>query len=167
MAMLDQWTHVSMWYMPGGRLSEEQMARLYADMALRAVGAKDPFQPEDLSFFVGRWSLTGDSFQNLIDRRVSGGKVTETYQNNSGSGQGAGGIVINADGTYQLSKTAVFHDGKGRWERNTDQDEGGILLRGADGTGENDCLVTNHLDGFGYLQGAIRGPGKWCTRVGP
>jgi len=40
MAMLDQCTHVSMWYGPGGELSEEQMARLYADMALRAVGAK-------------------------------------------------------------------------------------------------------------------------------
>ncbi len=40
MALLDQWTHVSMWYVPGGRLSEEQMARLYADMALRAMGAK-------------------------------------------------------------------------------------------------------------------------------
>jgi len=40
MALLDQWTNVSMWYAPGGRLSEEQMARLYADMALRVVGAK-------------------------------------------------------------------------------------------------------------------------------
>ena len=40
MALLDQWTHVSMWYGPGGRLSEEQMARLYAEMALRGVGAK-------------------------------------------------------------------------------------------------------------------------------
>jgi AcrR family transcriptional regulator len=40
MALLDQWTHVSMWYAPGSRLSEEQMARLYADMALRAVGAR-------------------------------------------------------------------------------------------------------------------------------
>jgi AcrR family transcriptional regulator len=40
MAMLDQWTHVSMWYQPGGRMGEEQMARLYADMALRAVGAR-------------------------------------------------------------------------------------------------------------------------------
>jgi len=40
MALLDQCTHVSMWYGPGGDLSEEQMARLYADMALRAVGAK-------------------------------------------------------------------------------------------------------------------------------
>ncbi len=40
MAMLDQWTHVSMWYVPGGPMSEEQMASLYADMALRAVGAK-------------------------------------------------------------------------------------------------------------------------------
>jgi len=40
MALLDQCTHVSMWYGPGGELSEEQMARLYADMALRAVGAK-------------------------------------------------------------------------------------------------------------------------------
>jgi hypothetical protein len=29
-----------MWYVPGGPLSEEQMARLYAEMALRAVGAK-------------------------------------------------------------------------------------------------------------------------------
>ena len=29
-----------MWYGPGGELGEEQMARLYADMALRAVGAK-------------------------------------------------------------------------------------------------------------------------------
>ena len=42
MALLDQCTHVSMWYGPGGDLSEEQMARLYADMALRAVGAKPP-----------------------------------------------------------------------------------------------------------------------------
>ena len=40
MALLDQCTHVSMWYGPGGELSEEQMARLYADIALRAVGAK-------------------------------------------------------------------------------------------------------------------------------
>jgi AcrR family transcriptional regulator len=40
MALLDQCTHVSMWYGPGGELSEEQMADLYADMALRAVGAK-------------------------------------------------------------------------------------------------------------------------------
>ncbi len=40
MALLDQCTHVSMWYAPGGQFSEEQMARLYAEMALRAVGAK-------------------------------------------------------------------------------------------------------------------------------
>jgi len=40
MAMLEQCTHVSMWYGPGGDLTEDQMARLYADMALRAVGAK-------------------------------------------------------------------------------------------------------------------------------
>ena len=40
MALLDQCTHVSMWYQPGGELSEEQMAKLYADMTLRAVGAK-------------------------------------------------------------------------------------------------------------------------------
>ncbi len=40
MALLDQCTHVSMWYGPGGMLSEEQMAKLYADMALRAVGAR-------------------------------------------------------------------------------------------------------------------------------
>ncbi len=40
MALLDQCTHVSMWYGPGGRLGEEQMAALYADMALRSVGAR-------------------------------------------------------------------------------------------------------------------------------
>ena len=40
MAMLDQCTHVSMWYGPGGAFSEEQMAKLYAEMTLRAVGAK-------------------------------------------------------------------------------------------------------------------------------
>jgi AcrR family transcriptional regulator len=40
MALLDEWTHVSMWYVPGGRLSEEQMAELYAEMALRSVGAR-------------------------------------------------------------------------------------------------------------------------------
>ena len=40
MALLDQWTHVSMWYGPGGEITEEDMARLYADMALRAVGAR-------------------------------------------------------------------------------------------------------------------------------
>jgi AcrR family transcriptional regulator len=40
MALLDQCTHVSMWYGPGGDLREEHMARLYADMALRAVGAR-------------------------------------------------------------------------------------------------------------------------------
>ena len=40
MALLDQCTHVSMWYGPGGQLGEEQMARLYVDMALRAIGAK-------------------------------------------------------------------------------------------------------------------------------
>ncbi len=40
MALLDQWTHVSMWYGPGGENAEEEMAQLYADMALRAVGAR-------------------------------------------------------------------------------------------------------------------------------
>jgi AcrR family transcriptional regulator len=40
MALLDQCTHVSMWYGPGGEFGEEQMAKLYAEMALRAVGAK-------------------------------------------------------------------------------------------------------------------------------
>jgi AcrR family transcriptional regulator len=40
MALLDQCTHVSMWYGPGGRLGEEQMASLYSEMALRSVGAK-------------------------------------------------------------------------------------------------------------------------------
>ncbi len=43
MALLDQCTHVSMWYGPGGDLTEEQMANLYADMALRMVGAQ-PFR---------------------------------------------------------------------------------------------------------------------------
>jgi AcrR family transcriptional regulator len=42
MALLDQCTHVSMWYGPGGGLAEEQMAALYAEMALRSVGAKRP-----------------------------------------------------------------------------------------------------------------------------
>ncbi|HEY6983256.1 TetR/AcrR family transcriptional regulator [Reyranella sp.] len=42
MALLDQCTHVSMWYGPGGRLAEEQMAALYAEMALRSVGATPP-----------------------------------------------------------------------------------------------------------------------------
>lgn len=133
---------------------------------MRPVGAKELFQAEDLGFFAGHWTLTGDSFQNLVDRKFSGGKVTETYQNNSGAGQGAGQVTINADGTYQLSRTVVFHDGKGRWERNPNQDEGGLLLRGADGKGDKDCLMTNHLDGFAYLQGDIRGPGKWCMRTG-
>jgi hypothetical protein len=134
---------------------------------MRPVGAKDPFSPEDLKFFIGQWRLTGDSFQNLVGRTVSGGKVTETYQNNSGAGQNAGGIEIRANGTYALRRTVVYHDGEGRWERNPNQDEGGILLRGADGKGDKDCLMTNHQDGYGYLQGSIRGPGKWCTRVGP
>jgi AcrR family transcriptional regulator len=40
MALLDQCTHISMWYGPGGQLGEEQMARLYAEMALRSAGAK-------------------------------------------------------------------------------------------------------------------------------
>jgi len=40
MALLDQCTHVSMWYGPGGDLAEEQMAKLYSDMALRVVGAR-------------------------------------------------------------------------------------------------------------------------------
>ena len=40
MALLDQCTHVSKWYGPGGDLTEEQMAQLYGDMALRMVGAQ-------------------------------------------------------------------------------------------------------------------------------
>lgn len=40
MALLDQCTHVSKWYGAGGRLSEDQMAGIYADMALRSVGAR-------------------------------------------------------------------------------------------------------------------------------
>ena len=40
MALLDQCTHVSMWYVPGRGMSEEQMAKLYMEMAQRSVGAK-------------------------------------------------------------------------------------------------------------------------------
>jgi len=40
MALLDQCTHVSLWYSPGRGMGEEQMAKLYADMALRSVGAR-------------------------------------------------------------------------------------------------------------------------------
>lgn len=40
MALLDQCTHISMWYGPGGDLAEEQMAKLYVEMALRSAGAK-------------------------------------------------------------------------------------------------------------------------------
>jgi AcrR family transcriptional regulator len=40
MALLDQCTHVSMWYTPSRGMTEEQMAKLYAEMALRSVGAK-------------------------------------------------------------------------------------------------------------------------------
>lgn len=40
MALLDQCTHISLWYSPGRGMGEEQMADLYADMALRAVGAR-------------------------------------------------------------------------------------------------------------------------------
>ena len=40
MALLDQCTHVSMWYGPGGRLGEEQMAGSTPTWRLRAVGAK-------------------------------------------------------------------------------------------------------------------------------
>jgi len=39
MALLDQCTHISMWYRKSGRLGEEQMAALYAEMALRSVVA--------------------------------------------------------------------------------------------------------------------------------
>jgi AcrR family transcriptional regulator len=41
MALLDQCTHISMWYIPGRRLDEEQMATLYAEMALRSAGASE------------------------------------------------------------------------------------------------------------------------------
>jgi AcrR family transcriptional regulator len=41
MALLDQCTHISMWYIPGRHLNEEQMATLYAEMALRSVGAAE------------------------------------------------------------------------------------------------------------------------------
>jgi AcrR family transcriptional regulator len=41
MALLDQCTHISMWYIPGRQLNEEQMATLYAEMALRSVGAME------------------------------------------------------------------------------------------------------------------------------
>jgi AcrR family transcriptional regulator len=41
MALLDQCTHISMWYIPGRHLTEEQMATLYAEMALRSVGAAE------------------------------------------------------------------------------------------------------------------------------
>ena len=167
------WNSLTVWTRDGDRTfvkiapNSGLSMRGWVDFSkMRPVGTKEPFKPEDLSFFVGHWRLTGDSFQNLIDRKVSGATVTETYQNNSGAGKGAGEVIINADGSYVLSNTVVYHDGKGRWERNPNQDEGGVLLRGADSKGKEDCLVTNHLDGYGYLQGAIRGPGKWCTRVG-
>jgi AcrR family transcriptional regulator len=41
MAMLDQCTHISMWYTPGRQLDEEQMASLYAEMALRSMGSAE------------------------------------------------------------------------------------------------------------------------------
>jgi len=68
-------------------------------------------------------------------------------------------VTIKADGTYVLSKTVVYRDDKpGKWIRNPDQSEGGILLKDGEAEGK-DLLVTPYPLGI-YLQGSLRGPGK-------
>ena len=73
-------------------------------------------------------------------------------------------MTINADGTYVLAKTTVFHDAPGRWVAHPDQAEGGILLLGGDSDGK-DAIVTAKKDGTICLQHAIRGPGKIATKL--
>jgi hypothetical protein len=132
---------------------------------MRPVGKTDRFEPEKLELFVGTWQLAGDAFFTTVKSVDKGDRIEKTMELNSGAGQDAGQVVINADGTYVLSKTAVFRDGvPGKWVRNEDQGEGGILLKDGEREGKDLC-VTPYPDGRIYLQGSLRGPGKIGTKA--
>ena len=131
---------------------------------MRAVGAKARFQEEDIAQFIGEWNLKGDAFFTTVKSRNKGDRVEKTMELNSGAGQGAGGLKINKDGTYVLTKTAVYQDDvPGKWIRNPDQSEGGIVLLKGERDGK-DMVVTPYTNGRVYVQGAIRGPGKIGVR---
>ena len=102
----------------------------------------------------------GDAISAEPFRLNRGDHIEKTMQLNSGAGQDAGAVAIRDDGTYVLSKTAVYRDDKpGKWIRNTDQGEGGILLKDGEVEGK-DLLITSYPNGGIYLQGSLRGPGK-------
>jgi hypothetical protein len=131
---------------------------------MRPVGGKERFEPENLEQFTGDWRLTGDAFFTTAKSVNKGDHIEKTMVLNSGAGQDAGHVKINADGTYVVTHTAVYRDDvPGNWIRNPDQGEGGILLQGGDSPGK-DLVVTPYPNGGIYLQGALRGPGKIGTR---
>ena len=132
---------------------------------MRPVGSKERFEPEDLKQFVGTFVLAGDAFFTTSKSVNKGDHVEKTMTLSTGAGQFMGTMTIKPDGTYVLSKTAVYQDDKpGKWVRNPNQDEGGILLKEADSPGK-DVLVTPYRRGGLYVQGA-RGPGKIATPAG-
>lgn len=131
---------------------------------MRAVGSTERFEPERLEQFVGEWRLSGDAFFTTRSSVNKGDHIEKTMELNSGAGQDAGRLSIRPDGTYTLSKTAIYRDDKpGQWVRNPDQGEGGILLKDAESDGK-DCCVTPYPGGGIYLQGSLRGPGKIGTK---
>src|SRR5438067_6211521 len=90
-----------------------------APVHMRAVGGKERFEPENLDQFVGTWRLSGDAFFTTVRTTVKGDRVERLQELNSGAGQDAGRVTIKADGTYVLSKTAVFRDDRpAKRERN-------------------------------------------------
>jgi hypothetical protein len=133
---------------------------------MRGVGAKERFEPEKLEQFFGDWRLRGDAFFTTTKTVRHSDRIEKTMELNSGAGQDAGRVVIKADGTYVLQKTVVYADNKpGKWVRNPDQSEGGIVLQGGQSDGK-DLLVTPYPGGGIYLQGALRGPGKVARSSG-
>lgn len=130
---------------------------------MRAVGSTKRFEAEDLAQFTGEWNLAGDAFFTTAKTVDKGDHIEKTMVLNSGAGQDAGHVKINPDGTYVLTKTAVYRDGvPGKWIRNPDESEGGILLQDGEKEGK-DLLVTPHPDKRIYLQSSFRGPGKIGT----
>lgn len=119
---------------------------------MRPAGGSKRFQDEPLDTFIGNWRLSFDSIVTL---------GTESVKTNEDTvGQPAGEVRIDADGSYMFADTTIYNDRiRGKWVRNPDNGEGGVLLKDGSARG-SDALITLYSPTQIYVQGPFRGPGQ-------
>jgi AcrR family transcriptional regulator len=151
MALLDQCTHVSMWYGPGGELGEEQMAG--SDMALRrrsqtavSRSEQEPGHVSRVKAVVLALLLTGCTW---VDRRAAGAPRAPTRQRRRGADRSLAGGADRRDCRQPAADSSIRRCATGQ--------RGVRDIRIATSIGRRPSLVATAANVSGALRAARRG----------